>query len=230
MMKLRIGSMLAVLALMAGCASKPQAPMALSAEMAPGKSGRIGVAMTPSPKVSTSFPGASCLLCIAAASVANSSLTSYVETLPPEDLAALKTRIAAALQKKGVDAVVIPDDIKPDSFPSASAKGPSLAEKDFSSLRAKYKIDKLVLIDVTTLGVERSYSAYVPTGDPKAVLRGTGFLVNLSTQAYEWYLPVNVLKSADGKWDEGPKFPGLTNAYYQALEIGKDNFVDPFIR
>jgi len=230
MMKLRIGSMLAVLALMAGCASKPQAPMALSAEMAPGKSGRIGVAMTPSPKVSTSFPGASCLLCIAAASVANSSLTSYVETLPPEDLGALKTRIAEALQKKGVDAIVIPDDIKPDSFPTASAKGPSLAEKDFSSLKAKYRIDKLVLIDVTTLGVERSYSAYIPTGDPKAVLRGTGFLVNLSTQSYEWYLPVNVLKSADGKWDEGPRFPGLTNAYYQALEIGKDNFVDPFVR
>jgi hypothetical protein len=53
-------------------------------------------------------------------------------------------------------------------------------------------------------------------------------VVNLKTNAYEWFMPVNILKSAEQKWDEPPKYPGLTNAYFQALELGRDSFLKPF--
>jgi hypothetical protein len=33
------------------------------------------------------------------------------------------------------------------------------------------------------------------------------------------------MKSAESTWDEAPTFPGLTNAYYQALELAKDAFL-----
>jgi hypothetical protein len=59
------------------------------------------------------------------------------------------------------------------------------------------------------------------------LLQGVGYIVNLKNNTYEWYLPVLVTKAADQNWDEPPKFPGLTNAYFQALEIGKDSFLRP---
>jgi hypothetical protein len=43
-------------------------------------------------------------------------------------------------------------------------------------------------------------------------------------------MPLTVMKAADGKWDEPDRFPGLTNAYYQALESSRDRLLQPFAR
>lgn len=61
-----------------------------------------------------------------------------------------------------------------------------------------------------------------------AVVSGEGYLVNLNSNVLEWYLPINISKGADGNWDEAPKFPGLTNAYFQAIELGKEAIKKPF--
>jgi hypothetical protein len=60
------------------------------------------------------------------------------------------------------------------------------------------------------------------------VLVGSASMVDLSTHALEWYLPLDVSRAADGNWDEPPKFPGLSNAYYQVLETGMDMVRKPF--
>ncbi len=211
-----------------GCAVAPQQTVQLDKSTLVSQTSAVGVAMTALPKVDTDFPGAGCLLCMAAASVANNSLTTYTRTLPSDDIAAFKNQMADALRAKGVKVTVIDDSIDLDKLQSYSGSGSSLAKKDFSLFKAKYNIDKLVVIDVHTLGMQRTYSAYIPTSDPKAVLDGTGYMVNLSTNTYEWYLPVNIQKSSDGAWDEPPSYPGLTNAYYQAIEQGKDSFLKPF--
>src|SRR5438105_4512456 len=106
--------------ILGACATKPQQSVPLAPEAVGPQSGRIGVAMTKLPDVDTHLPGAGCLLCMATAAAANSSLTDHAKTLSYEDL--------------------------------------------------------------------------------------------------------QELKNADKAWDEPPKFPGLTNAYYQALELGKDQF------
>ena len=36
------------------------------------------------------------------------------------------------------------------------------------------------------------------------------------------------MRNADGAWDEPAKFPGLTNAYFQVVELGKDEVLRPF--
>jgi len=221
-------ALVAVSALLGGCASAPQLPLNVSKDLLASKTTKIGVVMTPLPKLDTHLPGAGCLLCMAAASMMNSSLTAHVKTLPYEDLPKLKNDLAKLLRAKGLDASVIEDSIDTSALPSLSSKEPNFATQDFSSLKAKYKVDKLLVIDITALGAWRTYSAYIPTSDPKAVLKGTGYIVNLSNNALEWYLPVDVLKSADQKWDEPPKFPGLTNAYFQAIEIGRESFTKPF--
>ncbi len=229
-MKIRIAAAGLVLlaGLVSGCATPVQTPVTLNAAALAAPNARVGVAMTALPKADTSFPGASCLLCLATASVANSSLTAHANTLPPEDLARLKELLAEQLAKRGAQAKVIADPLKIDDLPNASAQGTNLARKDFSALGKKHDVDKLLVVSINLLGFERTYSAYVPTGDPKAVLRGAAFLVDLKTNSYDWYQPLNVVRASDGPWDEPAKFPGLTNAYFQAVELGKDEVLKPF--
>lgn len=225
-----LAPLVAVLAaLLGGCASTPpQMPIALSSQAVATGSGRIGVAMKQLPPVDTSLPGAGCLLCLAAASIANGQVTSFAKKLPYEELPKLKQDVAALLRKKGADVVVIEEDLKIDALPKTGSKVPNVSPIDFASLKTKYAIDRLLVLEVDLLGFERTYSAYIPTSDPKAVLRGRGYLVNLASNTYEWYLPVTIFRSSEGPWDEPPKFPGLSNAYFQTLELGRDTFLQPF--
>ncbi|MFZ2539552.1 MAG: hypothetical protein WAX04_11710, partial [Oscillospiraceae bacterium] len=213
-MKTRFGLLLIVFTLFAtGCATVKQQSVTLSSDAISSKSGRIGVAMTALPKVDTQFPGADCLLCLAAASIANASLTNYTHTLTSEDLPKLKSQVANLLQKKGMEVLVIEENLNVGSFPDFGTKGTNVALKNFTPLKQKYNIDKLLVIDINGLGFIRTYASYIPTSDPKGIIRGAGYIINLSNNTYDWYLPLEVMKSADSVWDEPPKFPGLTNAY-----------------
>jgi hypothetical protein len=211
----------------AGCAVKPQNPVELNSEALKTSRSKVGVAMTQLPKVEVHLPGADCLLCIAFASAANSDLRKHADTLTLEELSSLKQDIVSTLKKRDIDAVLIEAPLDLKTFPELRSSDTNTASRNFSSLKSKYNVDRLLVIDVNAVGFQRNYSAYIPTSDPKGLLRGTGYIVNLTSHTYEWYLPVNVLKSADGKWDEPGKFPGLTNAYFQALEFGKDEFLRP---
>lgn len=227
-MKTSFGAaVLAAVLLLGGCAVKPQAPVSLAKDSLKPANGRVGVVMSAVPAADIRYPGADCLLCLAAAAAMNSSLSTHSDTLGTEDLADLKKSVAAQIRKSGTDVVEIPAPFTLDDLPRTSATGENVARQDYSAFQQKYQIDKLVVINVNWLGIRRKYSAYVPVEDPKAVFDGVGFMVNLKTNTYEWYEPVYVAKSSDGAWDEPPKFPGLTNAYYQVLELAKDGFLKP---
>jgi hypothetical protein len=160
--------------------------------------------------------------------MANSSLSAHTKSLGSEDLLELKNETASLLRKQGAKVTVIAEAIQIDKVPSSNVKGPNVASKDFSAFQKKYDIDKLLVIEISQLGFIRNYASYIPTGEPKGALVGKGYMVNLASNTYDWFQPVNVLKSTDGAWDEPPKFPGLSNAYFQALELGKDEFRKPF--
>lgn len=210
-----------------GCVSAPQKAIQLGQDSFAPNTGRTGVAMTALPKVDTHLPGADCLLCLAVVAIANSSLTKHTQTLPYEDLPKLKSDVADLIRKQGADVIVIAEDVNIDALPDSDA-GPDLPRKNFASLKKKYMIDKLLVIDIATLGMLRTYNAYFATSDPKAVLQGAAYMVDLEKNTYAWYLPMDVTRSSDGSWDEPPSFPGLTNAYFQVLEISKDNVLKPF--
>ncbi|MGV3628322.1 MAG: hypothetical protein ACO1PN_11630 [Betaproteobacteria bacterium] len=213
-----------------GCVTPPQQFVQLDLKILDAKSGKVGVAMVVLPPVDTYFPGASCLLCLAAASATNSTLTSYAQTLPRDELPRIKNTVADLLRKKGMTVTVIEEDINMESLTDVSNPGKNVARKDFSPLRRKYDIDKLMVIDIKALGFIRTYSAYFPTSEPKGYLSGAGYIVNLSDNTYDWYLPVSISRSPGTTWDEPPKFPALTNAYFQALEMGKDAFIGDLSR
>jgi hypothetical protein len=211
-----------------GCASNPQLPVSFGDNALAAHSGRVGVAMTAMPKVDTSFPGADCLLCLATAATANSSLTRHTHMLTGDELLTIKDGIADRLRKKGVDAVVIAENLNIKQLKDFSGGGVNIAKKDFRPLKDQYKVDHLVLIDITRLGFVRNYAAYISRGDPIAELDGTLAVVNLATNAYDFYQEINQSKGSEGGWDEPPDFPGLTNAYYAVIESGKDAVQQPF--
>jgi hypothetical protein len=222
-------SLLGVVLLAAGCAAPRQPFVELNKkEVLNGKAGKIGVAMTPLPKSDTRFPGADCLLCIATASLVNSSLTSHTQKLPPEGLLDLKNTVAELIRKQGAESFVITDEIKVDALPDYQNKGTNIALKDFTGLKQKYAIEKILIIDVPRLGMYRNFSGYIPTSDPRAEFEILGYLVNLSSNTYEWYQLFTEAKGAQGNWDEPPDFPGLTNAYFHVLETGKDRVLSTF--
>lgn len=222
---------LALVALLSACAGPVQQPVNLAADFftsGKAKAGRIGVVMSDLPKPDTQFPGAHCLLCIAVANGAHSALTREVQTFSTDELKPLPAALVAALTKQGLDAVLIADPLKVADLPDLGASDPTnKARKNFSTLKTKHGVDRLLVVHITSLGVWRSYSAYVPTDVPKAVLYGNVQLVELSTHALEWFLPLAVSRAAEGAWDEPPKFPGLSNAYYQVLETGMDMVKKP---
>lgn len=215
-------------ALLTACTTAPQlaVPLAPQAFTAPANS--YGVVMTSLPAVDTQFPGAGCLLCIAAASIANSTMTEYTKKLPLEDLPKLNWQVGEALKKRGATVTMI-DNIDFSKLPDNPKPAPNFSVKDFSSIKAKYNVDKLLVISISMVGIERNYSSYFPVGDPKARITGTSYIVNLKDNSLEWYVPLDIQKASDGKWDEPPKFPGLTNAYFQALEMTKDQVVNPLL-
>ncbi|WLI88746.1 hypothetical protein Q4S45_18795 [Massilia sp. R2A-15] len=211
--------------LLTACASAPQLPLPVAPQAFAAPANNYGVVLAKMPVVDTQFPGASCLLCLAAASVANSDLTKYTKTLPADDLAGLNKQVAEVLKKRGAKVTMI-DQLDLSALPD-SGKGVNFAYKDFSSLKAKYNIDKLVVVNFRTVGIERTYAAYIPNGDPKATIVGESYIVNLNDNSLEWFQRITAMKASDGKWDEPPKFPGLTNAYYQVIELAKDSVLTP---
>jgi hypothetical protein len=214
-----------VAAFLGGCATKPQMPVALSAEKLGAQTGRVGVALG-EPKPDLYLPGADCLLCMGVATLANNSLNTYSKTLKDDEIVALKNEMVEMLRKKGVQATAIEGIVDVAGLPNLDL-GENMARKDFKRFADRF--DHLVVVDIRQFGFERTYASYIPTSEPKAVFRGTAYMVDLKSNAYEWYETVAIAKGADGAWDEGPNFPGLTSAYYQAVEQGKDQLKKPFV-
>lgn len=231
----RLGSAFVILSalLLVGCAGPVQLPVDLAADYfsaGKAKQGRVGVVMADLPKPDTQFPGAGCLLCLAVANGAHASLSKEVQSFSTDELKPLPGQLVSLLRKQGIDAVLINDPLKVSDLPDLGAADPTnKSRKSFAALKNKHQLDRLLVVDVGSLGVWRSYSAYVPTDVPRAVLNGSASLINLSTHALEWYLPVALSRAAEGAWDE-PKFPGLTNAYFQVLETGMDMIKKPFTK
>lgn len=206
-----------------GCAVQPQVPVPMASDYYAGKSNRIGVVMSSIPKPDTQFPGAGCLLCIAVASAANSALTTAVQTWTTDDLRSLKAELIAVLKSKSQDVADIAEAIEPVKLPDRAAAAAGTAKKDFSSWRAKHGIDRLLVVDVSAVGAWRNYSAYVANGPPRAVVKLEAYIVDLQNHKYDWYKALDLSQMSEGNWDEPPKYPGMTNAYFQVIERAKDD-------
>lgn len=206
---------------LAACASAPQQTVNLSSNILENKALKIGfVYIAPEDKATTHIFGASCLLCYGVASSLTSSLDKHLEsTITTEELDNIKNLVVTEYAEKlAISEVTLPVSIeKLKNF-----KGElGFAKKDFRVLKQTMNLDVLVVLQLHRHGAYRSFSSYVPNGDPQGHLAGVLYAVDLSNNAYVHYLEIDEKVQPVGVWDEPPTFPGVTTSYYQAIENAK---------
>lgn len=208
------------LLLLAGCATAPRDPIALSEDYYANEEFTVGIYMRELPETKMYLPGADCLLCIAVVNAANKKISEHVETLPSDEVGLVRDIAERALAANSVKTLIIEDSIGFDELTKVtnSKRTNKLAKKDFRPLKESLGIDHLLILDIDKLGGERVYSGYIPTGSPTSFIQGEVYIVNLTTNEYELYEHVEIKSAIQGEWDEPPSFPGLTNAYYQSVE------------
>ena len=183
---------------------------------------KVGVYVSNVPKITTSFPGAGCLLCVAAASVGNTSLTKQVETFQAKQLQQTKDNVIKTLKAKGIEVVVIDSLVKDSAMKKVSApKNPHIT-KDYSLYKTQKDVDQLLVINFNFVGVIRNYSSYVPTSGPMAVINADVYMIDTKTNDYSLFDPIAISRGVEGEWDKPPTFPGVTNAFFQAEEAAVD--------
>lgn len=210
-----------LLSFLGGCASQPQLPVAYS-DQSFNPSSKIGLAVSEIPMPALSYPGAGCLLCLAAASAANGNLSKHVKTLSPKDLERIASMVQKRMSELGYDIIIIDSPLYVKNLQKFSSKEPNTAKKDFSYFKETYDIDYLIGIELDVVGLQRFYAGYAPTTPPQVIASGRQYAVRISDNTYTWFKPLNILRNAEGEWKESPNYPGLTNAYYQVIEMVLD--------
>lgn len=181
-------------------------------------------------KVQMSYPGAGCLLCLGAAAIANGGIAARAKELTNEDLVSLPTEVAAAMEKQGYTTTILDRPVDISKLSKVKFEKNSDARRNFKPLKEKLKASHLLLIDIDYSGFKRDYRNYFPLSEPYAHVTGKAYLVNLETNQYEWYLPIEERNSVGSEWKEGPEYPGLTNSFYQSIATVKDKILSSFER
>ena len=213
--------------LLSACGSTPQGFVPLVKNVVQEDGKKIGFAyISPEDKATTNIYGADCLLCYGVASALTSSLDTHLEsTISTDELLVLKT---AVIDKyKSIDVALIETNLSSPISKMKKFKGDNgFAKRDFRTLKDKLGLDMLVVLEIAEHGAYRSFSSYIPNGDPQGYVAGLVYTVDLNTNAYVQYMKINELVQPQGEWDEPDDFPSVTTAYYQALENVKSHITD----
>jgi hypothetical protein len=201
------------------CGSTPQGFVPLVKNVVQADNTKIGfVYIAPEDKATTHIYGAGCLLCYGVASALTSSLDTHLEsTISADELLVIKDAVVASysdLNVKLIDVNLNTPITKLKKFKGENG----FAEKDFRVLKDKLGLDMLVVLSLDQHGAYRSFSNYIPNGDPQGYIAGTLYTVDLTTNGYVQYLNIAERVQPQGEWDEPTAFPSVTTAYYQSIE------------
>ncbi|KAA8694267.1 Uncharacterized protein ALO80_00181 [Pseudomonas caricapapayae] len=217
-------TLLAFLAL-TGCAHV-QPPVPLDQQFWNAKEPTIGVAITVVPQPVLALTGNQGLLDLAINTGVNSKLSGNVEKWQVRDLNTLPDVIVAKLQAKGYKVKRINEPVDLKIYKEVSFRE-GYTVRDFTPIKATYGVDRLLLVNVQVTGATRSYYSVVPTSVPMAQVGGQGMLVDLSDNKLLWFKPFTAVQAAQGEWDE-PTYANLTNAFYQAMDMSRQQMITAF--
>lgn len=215
---------------LSGCAmSPPQPEVSINTDMLSRDDMKIGIYYAgPEDKATTHIGGAGCLLCYAVASALTSGLDSHLESaISTDELDDIKDLVFSQYSSrfKSVKMVQLPTPLA--DFKDFNDQH-GFADKDLREVKNELDIDVLVVIQLRGYGAFRSFSNYIPNGDPQGYLSGLLYSVDLNTNAYFQYLSLDEKVQPGGPWDEAPSYPNVTTAYYQAVENFKEKITRSF--
>lgn len=195
----------------------------------------IGVAMEQLPKPTTFKAGNQGLLDVAINNAVASQLETHLNGLDISKISELNNQIAAYLREKGFTVKQIKEPIQVTALPELdkTKEGDQskyvMADRDFTSLKQKYGVDKMVLISVVRVGTIRSYYGFIPISAPSGLCHLSGKVIDLSNNHLEWNQVVTeTVANGDGSWDVPPNYPSLTKAVYNALDESRNMLYNNF--
>lgn len=193
----------------------------------------IGVAVAKLPKPMSAKSGSQGLLDIMINDANASDLDKHLATLDLTSINKLQDDIVDYLNQKNISAKKIDDQIDISTLAelqdTQSGNGVHYTQRDFTSLKDQYGVDKLLLVTITRIGTLRSYYGFIPTSDPVGSCIINGQIVNLSNNQLEWNHTVTQnVPNGEGSWDAPPDFPGLTKAVYSAYEQTQQMLLNNF--
>lgn len=192
----------------------------------------IGVAVVEIPLPTAHKGGSQGLLDIAINDAIAGDLEKHLNSLDTKEVLQLADKISSYLNANGYKAKQFKGPISiadlPD-FENTNTGSDYYSPKDFRSYKAKYGIDKLVLITVLRMGTIRDYYGFIPTSEPSGLSHINGKVINLTSNMLEWNQTVeHRVPNLTESWDVPPNFPGLTKAMYTALSQTKQELFNNF--
>lgn len=224
--KLSFFGFLVSLALLTSCASTPPQGAVAFSSTSVNEGESIGIYIDELPKVGMNYPGANCLLCLAAAAAANGGVSGHARTLSNDELGSdFAADIARQFAQDGIKSTILQGAIDLKKLKKSSFESDIQARKDYTVLASAVNNTHLLVVDINYSGLGRQYANYLATSPPYALISGSAFIVDLQSNEYLWYLPIVQRNSAGTAWKEPPNYPTLTNEFYKAIATVRDNIL-----
>ncbi|HZP13663.1 MAG TPA: hypothetical protein VFB36_14690 [Nevskiaceae bacterium] len=177
----------------------------------------VGVAMMPLPAAAAYKEGSQGLLDIAINSAMASDLDSHLSRLDVTGIDQAGDQIIGKLESRGVRAQRISEAIDPERFPKSGGDGKHTAERNYDVLATRYGVQRLVLIQLASVGTTRHYFGFVPTSSPKGYARATAQMIDLRTGELLWSAASVRRQDVADEWDQPPAFPNVDRAIADTL-------------
>jgi hypothetical protein len=176
----------------------------------------MAIAIVKLPEADHLMLGNQGLLDIAINSGNAAEMVKQLKNIDISSYAKMTEEVAATLQEKGFNVVTITDQIdveKLEDFePSSEKEGVYYASKDYRKLKDELKADRLLLVQVMTVGTERSYYGFIPTSPPAAQASVRMQIIDLNNARLLWRDNLKEVVAVQDPWDQPPSFPNVTAA------------------
>lgn len=181
---------------------------------------KIGIAVATFPKARASKEGSQGMLDYAINASLAKELQTWLSQLDMSSFLQIKEKMSNVVEDGGLETILIDDMIDIKALPKTkNSSGTSVP--DYTSLKAKYGVDYLVVLSIVDIGTMRKYYGFIPLNDPKAFCMGRGFIVNLADNSIQWDYTTKgkeTVAKAEGKWDNPPAYPELQAAMQKVID------------
>lgn len=170
------------------------------------------------------------LLDMAINSAVSNKFVNYLHRYDLSNFDALDITYTQRLQSRGINAkrfATRVDRRHLDRWPERQ-KTKETAEKDYTVYARQIGPNKLLVLQLDTVGAMRNYYGFIPLGAPSAMCNATGTLVDLKNNNVLWRHHVKEKVDVDGHWDQPPNYPNFTRALDTAIAQCKSELLEDF--
>lgn len=198
-----------------GCATAPQ--IGLKQEFWQQKEAGIGIVLQQVPQMDMFSAGNQGILDIAISRGVNGAIIDKLRASDVPRLKQIPANIEKQLVNRGFNVKVLENSIDMDKLPDFKGDTSTHAKKDFRSLKQP-GVDRLMVVTVRNVGIQRGYYGFIPLGAPTTIVNISGFLVDLNTNALLWNHAATGSDPIQDPWDAPPEFSNVIAAVTQTKD------------